>query len=75
MSPVKWYGDAFFVDTQHAAHVAGTLEYFLGHIYLQDAASMVPPLVLAPSEGERILDLTAAPGSKTTQMSQMKTTF
>ena len=71
IKPVKWYGDAFFVDTQHAAHVASTLEYFLGHIYLQDAASMVPPLVLAPHEGERVLDLTAAPGSKTTQMSQM----
>ena len=22
IKPVKWYGDAFFVDTQHAAHVA-----------------------------------------------------
>ena len=29
---------------------------------------MVPPLVLAPKENENILDLTAAPGSKTTQI-------
>lgn len=71
LKPVPWFPDAFFVDTQHAAHVASTLEYFLGHIYLQDAASMIPPIVLAPGEKERILDLTAAPGSKTTQMSQM----
>ena len=32
---------------------------------------MVPPLVLEPKEGERILDLTAAPGSKTTQIASL----
>lgn len=29
---------------------------------------MVPPLVLNPKKGEKVLDLTAAPGSKTTQL-------
>jgi 16S rRNA C967 or C1407 C5-methylase (RsmB/RsmF family) len=32
---------------------------------------MIPPVVLAPKEGEIILDMAAAPGSKTTQMAQM----
>ena len=32
---------------------------------------MVPPLVLNPKPGEKVLDLTAAPGSKTTQMAAM----
>ena len=32
---------------------------------------MIPPLVLNPIKGEKILDLTAAPGSKTTQMAAM----
>ena len=32
---------------------------------------MAPPLVLGPQPGERVLDLAAAPGSKTTEMSAM----
>jgi 16S rRNA (cytosine1407-C5)-methyltransferase len=32
---------------------------------------MVPPLVLAPKNTDRVLDLTAAPGSKTTQLSAL----
>ena len=37
-------------------------------MYFQSLSSMIPPLVLAPKEGDRVLDMTAAPGSKTTQM-------
>lgn len=39
-----------------------------GLIYVQNVSSMIPPLVLDPGQGERILDLCAAPGAKTTQM-------
>ena len=34
----------------------------------QEAVSMLPVLALDPSPGERILDLCASPGSKTTQI-------
>ncbi len=71
LKQVPWYENCFFVDEKQAAYVSSTFEYFLGYVYLQDAASMLPPLVLQPEEHERILDLTAAPGSKTTQLSQM----
>lgn len=37
----------------------------LGLLYIQDLASMVPPLLLAPQPGEAVLDLCASPGSKT----------
>lgn len=47
------------------------LEYLLGFIHIQEEVSMVPPLVLDPRPGEKILDLCASPGSKTTQISQM----
>ncbi len=40
-------------------------------MYVQNLASMVPPLALAPEPGERILDLAAAPGSKTLQMAAL----
>lgn len=38
---------------------------------MQSLSSMVPPLVLNPKEGENVLDLTAAPGSKTTQIASL----
>ena len=39
-----------------------------GLIYVQNASSQVPVHVLAPQPGERVLDLCAAPGSKTGQL-------
>lgn len=42
-----------------------------GEIYLQGLASMVPPLILDPQPNERVLDVCAAPGSKTSQMAAM----
>ena len=39
-----------------------------GRITRQEAVSMLPVLGLAPRPGERILDLCASPGSKTTQI-------
>ncbi len=46
------------------------IEHLLGHIHIQEEVSMVPPIVLDPQPGNRVLDLCAAPGSKTTQISQ-----
>ncbi|MBF0570049.1 MAG: RsmB/NOP family class I SAM-dependent RNA methyltransferase, partial [Candidatus Omnitrophica bacterium] len=40
-----------------------------GQVYFQNISSLIPALVLKPVPGDRILDLCAAPGSKTTQMS------
>lgn len=42
-----------------------------GVLYRQSLSSMLPPLVLGPRPGERVLDLCAAPGSKTTQIAGM----
>lgn len=39
-----------------------------GKIYLQGLTSMLPPIVLDPKPGTHILDLCAAPGSKTSQI-------
>lgn len=49
-----------------------TLEmYKNGEIYLQSLSSMLPPLILEPREKENILDMTAAPGGKTTQIAMI----
>lgn len=42
-------------------------EHLLGYFYMQELASMLPIIALQPKPGELILDLAAAPGSKTTQ--------
>ncbi|MBN2421160.1 NOL1/NOP2/sun family putative RNA methylase, partial [Candidatus Woesearchaeota archaeon] len=43
-------------------------EHALGYFYVQEASSMIPPVVLDPQENDSVLDVAAAPGSKTTQI-------
>ncbi len=50
--------------------IGNTLEHSLGYYYVQEAASMIPPIVLNPKPNELVLDMCAAPGSKTTQIAQ-----
>ncbi len=51
--------------------VGKTLDFILGKYYIQSLSSMIPPLVLNPQEGDAVLDLCAAPGSKTTQLAEL----
>jgi 16S rRNA (cytosine1407-C5)-methyltransferase len=45
-----------------------TIEHISGLYYIQSLSSMLPPLVLNPAENDVVLDLCAAPGSKTTEL-------
>ncbi|MHC1635220.1 MAG: NOL1/NOP2/sun family putative RNA methylase [Candidatus Methanospirareceae archaeon] len=60
---------AYFVDED--VKLGKTDEYFLGKIYIQEAASLLPPMILSPSGEDFVLDACAAPGSKTTQLAQI----
>ena len=51
--------------------VGKTLEFILGKYYIQSLSSMIPALVLNPKESDAVLDLCAAPGSKTTQLAEL----
>jgi 16S rRNA (cytosine1407-C5)-methyltransferase len=51
--------------------VGKTLEFVLGQYYIQSLSSMIPALVLNPAENDVTLDMCAAPGSKTTQLSEL----
>ncbi|MBD3352579.1 MAG: NOL1/NOP2/sun family putative RNA methylase [Candidatus Lokiarchaeota archaeon] len=53
------------------ATLGSTHEYLMGKYYLQGHASMLPALYLNPEPDDLIIDMCAAPGSKTTQMAQM----
>ena len=70
LKQIPWYQDGLWIE-RGRSDLGNTLEHFLGYYYVQGAASMIPPLILNPKSGEIILDLCAAPGSKTTQMAQL----
>ena len=59
---VAWYRDAFVLKQGGLRELQSTSLYREGQIYVQSLSSMIPALVLAPREGEEILDLAAAPG-------------
>jgi 16S rRNA (cytosine1407-C5)-methyltransferase len=48
-----------------------TLEHILGFYYIQSFSSYISPLALNPSETDVVLDLCAAPGSKTTELGEL----
>ncbi|MFC1741349.1 NOL1/NOP2/sun family putative RNA methylase [Nanoarchaeota archaeon] len=75
LDPVPWCKEGFWIEhrgegDKKRRDVGNLLEHVLGYIYVQEAASMIPPLVLDPQPGDRVLDMCAAPGSKTTQIAQ-----
>lgn len=46
--------------------LGATPEYLAGHYILQAASSFLPVMALSPQPNERVLDMAAAPGGKTT---------
>ena len=64
--PVPWEPMGYYYDPDsrpglHPYHEAGVY-------YLQEASAMAPVVLLDPQPGERICDLCAAPGGKSTQI-------
>ena len=64
--PVPWEPMGYYYDPEarpglHVYHEAGVY-------YLQEASAMAPVALLDPQPGEKVCDLCAAPGGKTTQI-------
>ena len=59
---------AFWVEAAEPAALLASDEASNERIYVQNLASQLPPVLLDPQPGERVLDLCAAPGSKTRQL-------
>lgn len=66
LEPVPWTENGFYYDgkEQPAKHPY----YFAGLYYLQEPSAMSPAAFLPVEAGDRVLDLCAAPGGKTTEL-------
>jgi tRNA (cytosine49-C5)-methyltransferase len=76
LEPIPWCREGFWIDhrgegDEKRYDVGNLLEHILGYVYVQDAASMIPPVVLSPEPSELVLDMCASPGSKASQLSAM----
>lgn len=68
---VIWSKDALIIVEADENKIRELNIYNNGEIYLQSLSSMLPPIILSPKENENILDMAAAPGGKTTQVSAL----
>lgn len=68
---VNWSKEALIIENVRETELTKLDIYIEGKIYLQSLSSMLPPIILEPKENIDILDMTAAPGGKTTQIAAM----
>ena len=69
IAPVAGIPDAFRWESTSGP--GSTIEYFRGCYHVQGLTSMLPPLILDPQPGDRLLDMCAAPGGKATYLAQL----
>merc|ERR1739844_648795 len=68
LDPVGKWSKVGLVIYSASFPLGATPEYLAGHYILQGASSLLPVMALAPQENEKILDMAAAPGGKTTHV-------
>lgn len=73
LKQIPWCKEGFWIEhkKKERRDIGNLLEHTLGYFYVQEAASMIPPLALNPKKNSIILDSCACPGSKTTQLAAM----
>lgn len=69
IEPIPWARYGYIASG--GGDLGKTLEHVLGLIYIQGPVSMAPVEALDPRPGDIVLDLCAAPGSKSTQIAQL----
>ncbi|MBI4151014.1 RsmB/NOP family class I SAM-dependent RNA methyltransferase [Candidatus Woesearchaeota archaeon] len=67
LTKIQFAENGFWIDKSHFA-IGASIEYLRGMLTPQEAAAQLPVAVLAPKPDERVLDMAAAPGVKTSQI-------
>ncbi len=72
LTPIPWCAEGFWIerDDEASLPLGSTAEHLSGLFYIQEASSMLPVAALFADGNvpERVMDVAAAPGSKTTQI-------
>ena len=69
LQPFPAYPEIMLIDQSLSpGELGNAIEHLLGYYYVQEISSMLSVLALDPQPGEKVLDLCAAPGSKTSQI-------
>lgn len=72
LKKIKYIPNWYFIETENQNELIGkSIEYFSGLFYIQETSSMIPPLVLNPQKWDIILDMSAAPWNKSTQLANL----
>ncbi|GBF95737.1 ribosomal RNA methyltransferase [Raphidocelis subcapitata] len=71
LDPIGPWSKVGLVVYESKVPIGATPEYMAGHYMLQGASSFMPVMALAPQAGERVVDMAAAPGGKTSYISAL----
>ena len=71
LDPIGKWSKVGLVIYDSQVPVGATPEYLAGHYIIQGASSMLPVMALAPQENERVLDMCAAPGGKSSYIATL----
>jgi len=68
---VSWSPFSLIIEGNNLEKIKSLSIYEEGKIYIQSLSSQLPPLFLEPQPNETILDMTASPGGKTTEIAML----
>ncbi|KAK7886915.1 hypothetical protein WMY93_026536 [Mugilogobius chulae] len=71
LDPLGKWSKVGLIIYDSSVPIGATPEYLAGQYMLQGASSLLPVMALSPQEGESVLDMSSAPGGKTTYIAQL----
>ena len=71
LDPIAEWSKVGLKIYESSVPIGATPEYLAGHYILQSPSSFLPVMTLAPQPNERVLDMAAAPGGKTSYIAQL----
>ncbi len=70
LKQIPWCKEGFWVESEKR-DLGNLTEHKLGYIFVQEAASMIPCVILNPAKNDLVLDMCASPGAKTSHLAEL----